>query len=238
MTETHKRFTLDDVRIPPYAGDATMATVLGDYIIFVKKGYSTDDPNPLEEFGGAGAIYSLGSRHSNYNPERVKEAVESDPDAVPLSYFEHGNCIWGVAEGFLARHPGTAGDFRWDGVRFAGVWVPDEHLRKTADDAGEAPGSVERRARMRQYAEQACTTYTAWANGEVYRYAVEAYPARSVEGFGVYDDRSDYRYDKPVFEDSCSGIYDDDDHYFDKSVREAVQEALNKINRLYADHAR
>lgn len=75
---------------------------------------------------GMGHIRSFSSRHSNNMPVEDGQAIiESDKDAVLLSYFEHGLCRWGVA-GTMSNMP----DFRWDGTRFAGVWWPDDSCRE------------------------------------------------------------------------------------------------------------
>ena len=87
-----------------------------------------DAPNPLEDWGEMGTILSLNRRHRNFDPGRHRGSDRDDPDAVPLSYYEHGLCLWSVAGELpaAARCP-------WDSVGFAGVWLPD------AADAGIRP---------------------------------------------------------------------------------------------------
>lgn len=85
-------------------------------------GYLVQDPdsshcNPLDN-DGAGKIFSFSHHHTNHIDPNTLEF--GNPYIIPLSYFEHGNCIWGVA-GTMSNMP----DFRWDGVKFAGVWKPD-----------------------------------------------------------------------------------------------------------------
>ena len=48
-----------------------------------------DAPNPLEDWDEMGTILSLNRRHVNFDPDGVEAAI-GDPDAVPLSYYEHG----------------------------------------------------------------------------------------------------------------------------------------------------
>ncbi len=48
-----------------------------------------DAPNPLKDWCEMGTILSLNRRHVNFDPGRIEEAID-DPDAVPLSYYEHG----------------------------------------------------------------------------------------------------------------------------------------------------
>jgi hypothetical protein len=120
--------------------------------------------NPLEDWPEMGTILSLNRGHANFAPESVAEAMESNPDAVALSYFEHGRCLWCVA-GELpasARCP-------WDSVGLAGVWLPD------ADTLGSARryGGSTRRHFMRKRARLACEAYTRWCNGEIYGYEIE-----------------------------------------------------------------
>ena len=59
--------------------------------------HDADAPNPLEEWDEMGTILSLNRRHVNFDPDGIDAAIESNPDAVPLSYFEHGLCLWSVA---------------------------------------------------------------------------------------------------------------------------------------------
>ena len=83
---------------------------------------------------------------------------------MPLSYFEHGLCLWSVAGELPAgcRCP-------WDSVAFAGVWLPDAETLSSARNYGGRT----RRHFMRKRARQACEAYTQWCNGEVYGYEVE-----------------------------------------------------------------
>ena len=83
---------------------------------------------------------------------------------MPLSYYEHGLCLWSVA-GELpagARCP-------WDSVAFAGVWLPDAETLASARNYGGRT----RRHFMRKRARQACDAYTQWCNGDVYGYEIE-----------------------------------------------------------------
>ena len=79
--------------------------------------------NPLDDCDGEGRIYSFNTRHCSYkHPDSVLAENHKVKDLiVPLSYFEHGNCIWDV----LGALDGTP-DFCWDGTRNAGFWVPDQ----------------------------------------------------------------------------------------------------------------
>jgi len=85
-----------------------------------------DCANPLEDCDGVGKIHSFSRRHDNsVNPSEAESLLDEHKTmAVMLSYFEHGLCRWGVA-GTLSGMP----DFQWDGVKYAGIWVPDDECK-------------------------------------------------------------------------------------------------------------
>jgi hypothetical protein len=123
-----------------------------------------DAGNPLDEWSEMGRILSLNRRHCNFDPDGIDAALASNPDAVPLSYYEHGLCLWSVA-GELpvgARCP-------WDSVALAGIWLPDAETLVAA----RPYGGWTRSQFMRRRARQACNAYTQWCNGEVYGFVVE-----------------------------------------------------------------
>ena len=99
-----------------------------------------------------GTILSLNRRHRNFDPAGVEDAIENHPDAVPLSYFEHGLCLWTVA-GELPPGPAVLG-IR---VSFAGVWLPDAEMLDSHNYGGRT-----RQLFMRPRARQACEAYTQW----------------------------------------------------------------------------
>jgi hypothetical protein len=121
--------------------------------------------NPLEDWSEMGTILSLSSRHANFDPAAVQVAVMTNRDAVLLSYFEHGRCLWAVGGELpaAARCP-------FDSVTFAGVWLPDDETIASAKNYGGRT----RIHFMRKRARQACEVYTQWCNGEVYGYEVES----------------------------------------------------------------
>jgi hypothetical protein len=83
---------------------------------------------------------------------------------VPLSYYEHGLCLWSIA----GELPAGA-NCRFDSVQFAGAWIPDAETLASAKNYG---GST-RRHFMRKRAREACVAYTQWCNGDVYGYEIE-----------------------------------------------------------------
>jgi hypothetical protein len=123
----------------------------------------TGIPNPLDDWSEMGHILSLNSRHRNFDPAGVEEALAGNPDAVPLSYYEHGASLWAVT-GELP--PGA--QCPWDSVALAGVWLPDTETLKSA----RRYGGRTRHHFMRKRARQACEVYTQWCNGDIYGFEI------------------------------------------------------------------
>jgi hypothetical protein len=123
-----------------------------------------DTPNPLEDWDEMGTILSGNRRHRNFEPDGIRAAIEGNPDAVPLSYYEHGLCLWSVAGELPAECR-----CRFDSVNFAGVWLPDALTLESARHYGGRT----RLHFMRKRARQACEAYTEWCNGDIYGYDVE-----------------------------------------------------------------
>lgn len=146
-----------------------------------------DMPNPLDDWSEMGTILSLNRRHSNFDPEGIDAALKSNADAVPLSYFEHGQCRWSVAGELPAgtRCP-------WDSVSFAGIWLPDADTLAAARHYGGRT----RCFFMRKRARQACDAYTGWCNGEIYGFEI-----RRIEPC------SDCGGERSQLVDACWGFY-------------------------------
>lgn len=216
------------IALPELGGglEVTAATIVNRIVnrrvVFVTLAYQSDSPNPLEDGDGMGHIQSFGQRHtSRSKAEAGYEALRTDPDAVALSYFEHGNCQWFV------RHPeqnANIPDFQWDGVDVAGVWTPDDCLR----DAAKDDHARTRATRMREWAAQACETYTSWCNGEVYGYIIEVYDVRLADDGEVCEDRAVYHaLGAPLYEDACW------DNVGSEWALKATREAVNNIPAEY-----
>lgn len=183
---------------------STRATLAGEKIIFVTLGHDEDCPDPTDD-DGMGKVHSFGRNHRNrMDYEEGLEILKTNPDAVALSYFEHGNCIWGVA-GELGKVPGV--EFQWDGVELAGVWVPDKY---TLESYEMLKDQFERRSWFEKQAESTCEVYTNWVNGECYYYSIEVFAVRRAQDGEVYDDLRDYRHDKNLSDDSCGGFIGDE----------------------------
>ena len=202
--------------IMPELGKWSKALVWGKTVVFFKIDNDHSPENPLENESAQGTIYSFSHRHGNfigYDKEDMIEDLLKNKEAVRLSYFEHGNSLWMVAE--APTPPGV--EFQWDGVRFAGLWVPDEEV---LDNIGDVQGE-ERRTKLLAYAAGVVEQFTAWCNGEVYGYEIERYDLKEDEDGNNILSRSYYSSMQDAETDSCSGYYGWDD--FTKEVESSVR---------------
>jgi hypothetical protein len=182
-------------------------------IVFIAIHQDETSQNPCEEWDGFGDIRSLNRNHSNsISIEEVEGLIQDETDkeqTIPLSYFEHGNCLWGV-KGTMNGMP----DFNWDGVGFAGVWLPDLECIKTVDhyekEAKEKGEKFNRNDKFKEMATQACKTYTAYCNGEVYGFRLELFRLQFDGDGEPIEEKGNYDHLDILFEDSCWGFYDDD----------------------------
>jgi len=155
------------------------------------------------DFDGTWTLHSFNRRHKSYaGPDQFF------PDGKPtiglrrkldvglafvLSYFEHGPCRW-------SRH-GTGPQCQWDNVDVAGVLIW-EHAPKDMGAKSYADRAKD--------ADQFLDTYTAWANGEVYGYAVSevvTLPCGHTETRDL---------------DSCFGYFGNDLEYMASLIRESI----------------
>lgn len=182
----------------PDRPEHTVYTVIGDKIIFVTIEHDQDCENPCTSCDGFGTIRSLSHLHINsISLEDAEELLASDPDVVRLSYFEHGASLW-----MVMNSPAPAGvEFRWDGRRFAGIWIPDQCCK----DSYTGQDGKAREQWMLEQAASACKEYTEWANGYCYGYTINAYDVIRDDDGEPMDDENDYRRKTPIFEDSCWG---------------------------------
>ena len=118
-----------------------------------------DAPNPLNDWSEMGTILSLNRRHCNFDPAGVEAAIENNPDAVPLCYYEHGLCHGLSPE---SCPPACPLPLRFGAIR--------RRLAARRGNAGirQNYGGRTRRHFMRKRARQACDAYTQWCNGDVY----------------------------------------------------------------------
>lgn len=123
-------------------------------------------------------LVSFGSRHIGFEaPDRYCKGLDSFGVPLPggiglsrkldcgtafwLSYYEHGLCRWSLM--------GEGPYCRWDSVKVAGILLWEQPSRDLSSDYPS------REAAARHFLD----TYTAWANGEVYGYAIERLPSGS-----------------------------------------------------------
>ena len=86
------------------------------------------------------------------------EFFPGDKDARLLACYDHGGQVWSLSGGGM--------QCRWDTSNSAGVWVPDEYLRKQLDD-DESEGK-DRADQARTYCEQFLDTYNDIISGNVF----------------------------------------------------------------------
>jgi len=203
----------------PAHGDDTASTVVGNKIVFVTIRYDSDCNSPTEDCDGMGVMYSGSNRHNNFKPlDELQEMAKADPDAVKLSYYEHGQSLWYVA----SEYAGFLPDKQWDGVSFAGLWVPDECVRESY----QGQDGLTRRAWMLKQAQSCCAEYTRWCNGECYGYEIKVYKLERDEDGEPLTDQDYYPVARPIWEDSCWGYIG-----WDYAV-ESTKEALPDLKQL------
>ena len=142
-----------------------------------------DDPNDREGW----RLVSFGRRHASYeHPEVYCAGLDAWGEPIPahiglrrrlgagtafwLSYFEHGLCRWSLM-GEGTRCP-------WDSVRVAGILLWEGPV------SGLPTGYCNREADARRF----LLSYTAWANGEVYRYRLEDAAGEIIDACGGFED--------------------------------------------------
>lgn len=146
----------------------------------------------------------------------ARDALANNPDAVELSYYEHGNRLWYVR--------GRGGHFilpyrEWHGVDRAGVWIPDDSVLENTKAPDLADGFPERLRWMVEQAEHACELYTAFLNGAVFGYEISSFKVRRDSAGEICMDPEEYD-DKHLFEDSCFGFFDRD------GLEDAIEDAV------------
>lgn len=223
-----RRITITEANLPNYEG--TAVTIVGNRILFVEAMNDQDCPNPCEDQDGMGSIRSLSNRHiNNIDYDEAKELLESDKDVIPLSYFEHGNSLWMVAGSAMERTPGI--EFQWDGVRFAGIWIPDASVRESFAPSAENPekdsDGLTRHEWMAKQAEICCEEYSKWANGDCWGFDIQVYKVRKDDDGEPYDQKDDYRRDEAEYDESCFGFVGHD--YFESEIKDQALYALKDI---------
>ena len=90
-----------------------------------------------------------------------------DPYTVMLDCYEHGGQVWSVT--------GSGPQCLFDTARGAGVWVPDQCLRKELDSIRTNEGIDAARTKAVEFARQALGSYNAWLAGDCYGVAVDVF---------------------------------------------------------------
>lgn len=167
----------------------------------VRIDYDHDLENPCD-YDCQWRVHSFGRRHKAHtDPADLGLTYSTDSDGMPipddsaegreltkklqsglafyLSYFEHSTSWWGV---YGAPVPAGV-EFRWDGVRIAGllVWphAEDEIGGKTYDERmADAVGFI--------------AEYTSWCNGEGYCYSIEDSDGNLIDSCGGFLGNPDY----------------------------------------------
>lgn len=154
--------------------------------------------------------YPEGHEDEGYQCDRMPTNHPTDhdwvgPEGFLVSYFEHGQCWYGLA-GSMTGMP----DFQWDGVPFAGFL----EVTASAEDRAAWWDELTEDEKI-EVASDALETYTLWANGDCYWY--------SIEEVGTEDCDLGHKHEtelQDAFSDSCGGFIGLD--YFETEVRFAL----------------
>jgi hypothetical protein len=206
------------VNLPDHV-DEWAYTIHENRIAFIRLEYDQDAENPYPKGDSYCQFYSFNRRDINYLDPSSDEAhalMHGNPDAVRLSYYEHGLSLWFVD----GVHQGVIPDREWDCVETAGLWVPGEDFSFPKGHKR----NPKRRAYLLAQAEKSCETYNRWVNGEYVGYIVEIYPLALDDDGSPYTSHDDYGHKDLLFDDSCWGF--DDDDYAKEQAAEAAERYL------------
>lgn len=133
-----------------------------------------------------------------------------DPDAQLLSCYSHSGEYWSLS--------GHGMQCRWDTSNSAGVWVPDEYLRKELD-ADEKAGK-DRKAQARLYCQQFLDMYNEINSGQVFGVVVE-----------WFDDSG-----TATENDACWGFVGSD--HAEESLKETFDSVVASLQKKYDEDVR
>ncbi len=130
--------------------------------------YDQDVGSPNDNYGWK--LISFNPKFSSYqDPDTlgflIRDKIKTG-HAHLLSYYEHGNHWWGLAN----KQPPPGVEFQWDGVRIGGLLLWDEK---------EDPPGIES-------AEDFLKEYTDWSNGHCYAYAIYDEDGNCVDSCGGF----------------------------------------------------
>ncbi len=183
-------------------------TVVSRYeglISFTTIDYDHFATNPCEDDDGLGQIFSFNPKHISFlkleadtKEDAIKELNTMYKYWLPLSFTEHGNCVWRVAKSKQAKQD-SAAYYDFDSTSFAGIYVPAKDLIEELD---KIKSIKKRTERLTELATLACELFTNYCNGEVYTFAVNVYKERP-----PFDEEHDYRHDETVYYEQGGNIY-------------------------------
>lgn len=204
-------------------------------IAFVGLFHDEISANPLADCDGLGKIHSFDKKDINFiSKEEFEKTIRGVPKeaVIPLSYFEHGSCLWFPRKNRQTRES-VAGDFYWDGTDVKGVWIADKYLLECAEDSAKAAEQSLEEFFL-DNATKACDLYTKWCNGEIYMLSLEVFkirkaPSDKEEKEQFFDQYLDYRFDEPLFETCHGGLTYEDVQIEAPSVAMEAEEEIKDI---------
>lgn len=131
---------------------------------------------PIQFENTGDRIISFSSRHNNfchpdslpYTPAELKKLL-SRGLAYWLSYYEHGSCLWQLADG--PKIPGST--CPWDSVSRAGLLVLSANCHRL-------------KSKRRELAVDLVAEYTRWCNGECYWYRLADADDEDIDSCGGF----------------------------------------------------
>lgn len=189
--------------------------------VYIEVDEDTEHLNPAHGHGdmdGQWQHISFSNRHYNYeHPDKYLRPIYNERGrlqgveprsiglrrkmqvglAYVLSYFEHGQCEWGLQ--------GETFQCQWDTAQIAGLLIwphkPNEMGAKTPEDRAED-------------ARNFLKVYTDWCNGEVYGYRVTTQQ--------LDPDDPDYLDEDGDEISSCWGYFGSDSDYMKQEIQSAI----------------
>ena len=175
------------VEYEPISNDGVLMERVGETLVVA---YLTLDNSytPIDERigDGMGKLYSF-HRHAKRGDFAAgmkvigndiygckDDDIKPDMDGVVLDCYQHGGVVWSVS--------GAGMQCQFDTARGAGVWVPDDELRKQIGSE-ECKGKGTRHERCVHYCKQFLHDYNAISNGEVYGCVLHVYKLDSQENW-------------------------------------------------------
>jgi hypothetical protein len=142
---------------------------------------------------------------------------EFAPGTIPL------NCVFGETQTWSLEEDTTPVVRPPDRlIQTAGVWVHDEVTRRHAE---ECCRQEQRDEYMVNCARRACQCFSAWLNGDVWRYSVRAY--QHVAGWGTQN----YLNIEPMVDEECDNVFGFD---LPQELCDVVEQVAHEAGRILA----